>query len=111
MHVSKIRCDRKSEKFCKIFWELNRALEVVSRSLASAPWKWFIMKGQALLVCIDGWQVKRTRGCLSKQKKDPRDILIHDAITEFFSLGAKCQWTFCKGLMLHCATNLVPISE
>jgi hypothetical protein len=22
----KIRCDRESEKFCKIFWELNRAL-------------------------------------------------------------------------------------
>jgi hypothetical protein len=26
MHVSKIRCDGESEKFCKIFWELNRVL-------------------------------------------------------------------------------------
>jgi len=23
----KIRCDRECEKFCKIFWELNKALE------------------------------------------------------------------------------------
>ena len=41
-------------------------------------------------------------------EEDPRVILIHDAINDFFSLGAKCQWTFCKGLVLHCATNLVP---
>jgi len=39
MYVSKIRCDEKSEKFCKIFLELNRAARgrrnarVVSRPL------------------------------------------------------------------------------
>jgi hypothetical protein len=29
MHVSKIRCDGKSEKFCKIFGELNGASVVI----------------------------------------------------------------------------------
>jgi hypothetical protein len=29
MHVSKIQCDGESEKFCKIFWELNMAIVIV----------------------------------------------------------------------------------
>jgi hypothetical protein len=37
MHVSKIRCDGESEKFCKIFWELNSLLVMDWKCHFNAP--------------------------------------------------------------------------
>jgi len=33
----KIRCDGKSEKFCKIFWELNKAYDFRGESIFEVP--------------------------------------------------------------------------
>jgi len=108
----KIWCDGESEKFCKIFWELNKAcivamLPMTRHSLIDVIWdlRWWLVlvvlveasgprsnSGSATLPSCQSWGEKMDRPCRGDLESNPRRAQDQEHWTESHAIKEDAHW-------------------